>query len=191
VAPRGQYQRGLTQAERWALHRSELIRATAELINERTSLNVQNIVRRAGKGRNTFYAHFASLEQATRAAESSAAMLVAGRVEAALRSAATPRERLRAVISGWLAAGSESPELVGAFLSSVSRSRCVALARAHLRGVLEDARAAGTISGLVDEARLLAAVGSFHALVRVHVERRAPAEAVQRVTEELILRLFR
>lgn len=191
MAPRGLYQRGLSQAERWALHRSELIRATAEVINERAALNVQNIVRRAGKGRNTFYAHFASLEQATRAVESSAAMMVAGRVERALSTSVAPRERLRGVISGWLAAAGEAPDLVGAFLSSASSSRCAVLARQHLRGALEDARRAGMISGVVDEARLLAAVGSFHALVRVHVERRAAADAVERVAVEVLLRLFR
>ncbi|MBK8999479.1 MAG: TetR family transcriptional regulator [Myxococcales bacterium] len=191
MAPRGLYQRGLSQAERWALHRSELIRATAEVLNERAALNVQNIVRRAGKGRNTFYAHFASLEQATRAVESSAAMMVAGRVEGALRHSVAPRERLRGVISGWLAAASESPDLIGAFLSSASSSRCAALARQQLRGALEDARSAGVFSGVVDEARLLAAVGSFQALVRIHVERRAAADAVERVALEVLLRLFR
>lgn len=191
MAPRGRYQRGLSQAERWALHRSELIRATAEVLNERTALNVQNIVRRAGKGRNTFYAHFASLEQATRAVESCAAMMVAGRVEGALRRSVAPRERLRGVISGWLAAASESPDLIGAFLSSASSSRCAALARQQLRGALEDARSAGVFSGVVDEARLLAAVGSFQALVRIHVERRAAADAVERVALEVLLRLFR
>lgn len=191
MAPRGRYQRGLSQAERWALHRSELIRATAEVLNERAALNVQNIVRRAGKGRNTFYAHFASLEQATRAVESSAAMMVAGRVEGALRRSVAPRESLRGVISGWLAAASEAPDLIGAFLSSASSSRCAALARQQLRGALEDARSAGVFSGVVDEARLLAAVGSFQALVRVHVERRAAADAVERVALEVLLRLFR
>ncbi len=191
MAPRGLYQRGLSQAERWALHRSELIRATAEVLNERTALNVQNIVRRAGKGRNTFYAHFASLEQATRAVESSAAMMVAGRVEGALRHSVAPRERLRGVISGWLAVVSEFPDLIGAFLSSASSSRCAALARQQLRGALEDARSAGVFSGVVDEARLLAAVGSFQALVRIHVERRAAADAVERVALEVLLRLFR
>ena len=73
MAPRGLYQRGLSQAERWALHRSQLIRATAEIINQRQSPSVQSVVQLAGKGRNTFYAHFANLEQATRAAASSAA----------------------------------------------------------------------------------------------------------------------
>jgi AcrR family transcriptional regulator len=190
VAPRGLYQRGLSPAERWALHRSELIRATAEVINDRTALNVQNIVRRAGKGRNTFYAHFASLEQATRAVESSAALMVAGRVDTALRSTATPRERLRGVISGWLAAASDSPNWSN-FLSSASSSRCAVLARQQLRSALEDARRVGLITGVVDEARLLAAVGSFHALVRVHVERRAAADAVERVAVVVLLRLYR
>lgn len=191
MAPRGLYQRGLSQAERWALHRAELIRATAELINERGAINVQNIARRAGKGRNTFYAHFASLEQATRAVESSATMMVAGRVELALRRGVAPRERLRGVISGWLAAAGEAPELIGAFLSSASSSRCAALARQHLRGALEEARAAGMIGGAIDEARLVAAVGSLQALVRAHVERRAAAEVVERIAVEVLLRLFR
>jgi len=191
MAPRGLYQRGLSQAERWALHRSELIRATAEMLNERQTPSVQSIVRRAGKGRNTFYAHFAGLEQATRAVESSAALLVAGRVDGALRSVVAPRERLRGVIAAWLSAASDSPELVGAFLSSASSSRSALLARQHLRGALEEARSAGIIAGAVDEARLLAAVGCFHALVRVRVEGRAAADAIERVAVEMLLRLFR
>lgn len=115
MAPRGLYQRGLSQAERWALHRSELIRATAEMLNERQTPSVQSIVRRAGKGRNTFYAHFAGLEQATRAVESSAALLVAGRVDGALRTVVAPRERLRGVIAAWLSAASDSPSWWGRF----------------------------------------------------------------------------
>lgn len=190
MARRGQYQRGLSQAERWALHRSELILATAEVMNERASVNVQNIVRRAGKGRNTFYAHFASLEQATRAVESSAATLVAGRVQSG-SGAARPLDRLRRVIAGWLAAAAESPALIGAFLSSASSARSLLLAREHLKNALEDARAAGLVGGAVDEARLLAAVGSLHALVRIQVERRAEREAVERVAVEILLRLFR
>lgn len=191
MAPRGLYQRGLTQAERWALHRSELIRATAEMINQRQTPSVQSIVQLSGKGRNTFYAHFANLEQATRAVESSAATLVAGRVEAAARTSVAPGERLREVISAWLSAATHAPALVGAFLSSASSSRCALLARQHLRGALEEARRAGVIAGNVDEARLLAAVGCFLALVRIRVEGRAAAEALERVAVEVMLRLFR
>lgn len=191
MAPRGQYQRGLSQAERWALHRSALIRATAEVLSERATLNVDSVVKRAGKGRNTFYAHFANLEQATRAVESSAAMLVAARVDAALRTAVTPRDRLRQVVAAWLSATHEAPELIGAFLSSVGSSRCAALARQQLRNALEDARRAGLITGVVDEARLLAGVGSFQALVRIHLEGRATAEVLERVAVDVLLRLFR
>ena len=191
MAPRGLYQRGLSQAERWALHRSQLIRATAETLNQRRSAHVPRAVQLAGKGRNTFYAHFANLEQATRAVESSAATLVAGRVEAGLRASVGPRELLSSVISAWLSAATHAPDLVGAFLSSASSSRCALLARQHLRGALEEARSSGLISGNIDEARLLAAVGCFLALIRIRVEGRAAAEALERVAVEVLLRLFR
>ncbi|MFO0568202.1 MAG: hypothetical protein U0263_21255 [Polyangiaceae bacterium] len=192
MAPRGLYQRGLSQAERWAIHRSELIRSTADAINDdERALNVDSVVRRCGKGRNTFYAHFGSVEQAVRAVETTALQVVTARVQTALSQSPTPRERMRAVTRGWLEAANQAPELMRAFISARVSARAHGLARQQLRSALEDARRIGMISGPIDEARLIAAVGSFLALVRTHVEGRASAEAVERAVLDVLVRVFR
>jgi AcrR family transcriptional regulator len=191
MAPRGRYERRLSPAERWAAHRAALIRATAEAMSahDPSAWNVDWVVRRAQKGKNTFYEHFRSMEQATRAVESSASSLIGAHVESRLREAVTPRERLRASIAAWLDANDADPTLFRALLAA--EDRVTVLAWENLSRVLSDARGAGLLSATIDEARMSAAVGAFLALLRANAEGRLPRPEVDRALEDVLLRLFR
>ena len=191
MAPRGRYERRLSPAERWAAHRAALIRATAEAMaeHERATWSVDQVIRRAEKGRNTFYAHFRGLEQATRAVESSAVSLISARVEGLLRAASTPREKLRAVIAAWLSAVEGDTTLFRALLAGAERA--MGLAWEHLARALEDARDARLISAPLDEARMAAAVGAFLFSIRAYADGRVDRPAVDRTLEDVLLRIFR
>src|SRR5215510_886552 len=83
---RGQYDRSLAPAARWAEHRAELVQAAADEIVEAgaTVITVDRVVRRASRGRNTFYAHFRDVEQVLRAVEASVLSRVSAAVDAHL-----------------------------------------------------------------------------------------------------------
>lgn len=190
MSSRGRYERGLSPAERWGRHRSELIRSAARLTHAApgTSPSVSDIARGANKGRNTFYAHFGSTEQALRAAEAAAVHAVSTRVEAALARAATPREKLRAITEAWLDAAELEPDLVLALLVASRRSE---LSREQLRRVLIEAKQAGIVSEPIERERLEATAGALEALVRSYATGVSRREDVERRAVDVVLRIFR
>jgi AcrR family transcriptional regulator len=151
---------------------------------------VEAIARAAQRGRNTFYAHFASVEQAFRAVEAAAIRAVAARAEGALAAAVTPRQKLRGLAEAWLDAAEEEPEMVLALLAS-NGPRRAELAREQLARALADAREAGAISQPLDEPRVVAATGVLEALVRLYAERRLERDAAATLLVDVVLRVFR
>jgi len=192
MSARGRYPRGLSPAERWAKHRAELIRATAiaSAGPDAGAISVDAVVKAAKKGRNTFYAHFGSVEQAIRAVDAAAIRAVSTRSDAALERAATPREKLRAMADSWLEAVDAEPELLLASLSN-SPLRRPALARDQLLVVLGEAHAVGLVSGSLDADRVAAAVGAFESVVRRYAEGRMAKEQASRLAVDVLLRIFR
>jgi AcrR family transcriptional regulator len=85
---RGRYQRGASQLEREAAQRDRLIAATVKALGEtpERELTVADVVRRARVGRNTFYAHFYSLDQALDVARRVAASSLAEALDQMLSS---------------------------------------------------------------------------------------------------------
>jgi AcrR family transcriptional regulator len=190
--PRGQYDRGLGAAERWARHRAELVRATAAAAvePETGALSVDAVVRRAGKGRNTFYAHFSGLGEAVRAVDSTVAHAVGQRVDAALVRAVTPGARLHALVSAWLEVARAEPVLMRAALSN-DDGRCPELAKKQLASVIWAAERDGLVSRSPDELSLAAGVGALFGVVRATFGRPEPRERVVRSAVDILMRIFR
>lgn len=189
---RGRYPRGLNPAERWARHRSELIRGTAKATLESAdgALSVHSIARCSEKGRSTFYAHFAGVEQALRAVEATASAAIAARAEPLLARASTPREKLRALAEAWLAAVDAEPELLAAMLRSAD-ARWLRTLRDQLEVLLDEARHAGLVSSPPDRERAIAAAGAFGALVRHYAEGQLGRERAATELVDVTLRIFR
>lgn len=65
LAPgRGQHDRLLPRLERSQQQRRRLLRAVAISFSQPAGATVQSVVKAAGVSRNTFYEHFANIEQA-------------------------------------------------------------------------------------------------------------------------------
>jgi AcrR family transcriptional regulator len=193
MSARGRYDRQLGPAQRWAQHRTELIRATAACMNELPApeLSVEHIVKRAEKGRNTFYAHFSGLGEATRAVESTALRSIQQHADTALARAWAPRERIQSLVNAWLDAAEADPELFRAALSLGAGARARDLARRQLAAVIAEARAVGVVSRPPDEPRVTAAVGAVTAVVQARLEARTSREAATLTLTDALLRLFR
>jgi AcrR family transcriptional regulator len=159
-------------------------------------LTVDRVVKRASRGRNTFYAHFRDVDQVLRAVESSVLSRVAAAVELRLADALNAEERLSALANGWLDVSDANPTsframlLVGAPQGRVS-SRARDLLRQELRRVLDDPRLAGVISAPLDELRLVAVGGAWDGVLRMYVEQRPTRESIVRILVDTTLRAFR
>lgn len=84
---RGLYDRRATPSERVRQQRSALLAAIRELMANGGSLNVAEITQRCGRGRNTFYEHFPTVEEALEAARHEATETLRDSLEEALRDA--------------------------------------------------------------------------------------------------------
>jgi AcrR family transcriptional regulator len=124
------------------------------------------IVERAGVGRNTFYEHFDSVDDAV----SEVVRDATERTRVALRSAVaevrTPRERLRALALAWLTELSRSPVLGLAVRGAQGSDddeagSLIRSLETDLRAALGWAREAGVVGLADDPVRVAALVGAF------------------------------
>src|SRR5438105_1117384 len=98
---RGQYDRALSRRERQDAQRERVIAALSALTAENRELSLANIVETAGIGRNTFYEYFDDVEHALATVKARALRELGARIEATMRVARTPLERIRALARAW------------------------------------------------------------------------------------------
>ena len=193
---RGQYDRALSRRERQAAQRERVIGAIAALSAAGRELNVANVVELAGIGRNTFYEYFDDIEHALVAIKSRAVRELATLFEAALQSARTPLERVRALARAWVENLARDPVLMRLALQAqpelLEPTQLSALAR-HLATVLEaelEARAA--LPGLAEPRRVFVVAAAFDSVSRAQGSLGTlPDEELQRLLADLSLRLLR
>lgn len=176
-------------AERWAEHRSRLIRAAADAFAAGERLTVDSVRARAGAGRNTVYAHFPDIDQLLRAVQSTAVSAVTKRVSMAIDSARTPMEALRGLARAWLEAVDAEPTLMNALVRD--QARVDALLEEQLRKTLGPARRDGVISQPLEETRISLAAGVLEAGVRRYLRRRSSREELVNLLVDVVLRAFR
>jgi AcrR family transcriptional regulator len=193
---RGRYDRTLSRHARQAEQRDRVIAAIVSIATSGRELSVANVIEHAGIGRNTFYEYFDDVEHALRAIDARARGDLVVRVEAALRVARTPLERVRALARAWSESLLESPSLARFAL----RSQAPGLDAAELSGlgryvatVLEaEVEFHSALPGLSDRLRTTAVAALFDTVSRVHLATRAAvADELQRLLTELSMRLLR
>ena len=196
--PRGRYDRSKTTAERRAAHITRLVVAAAAELRARgrAGLTVSDVVRRAGVGRNTFYASFRDLDHLLLHMEETALSLIWRRASDALAEAYTPIEKLRALSRAWLSALHEQPDLGWAALSAPAREK-TATSRAGdpiarlLTAALDHGRRDGVLSVAADELRVLSAIAMFEALGKYYIATAADPEQIEPTLVDQVLRSFR
>lgn len=176
-------------AERWADHRTRLIRAAADAFAAGERLTVDAVRARAGAGRNTVYAHFPDIDQLLRAVQSTAVSAVTKRATAAIDSARTPLEGLRGLARAWLETVDAEPTLMNALIRD--QARVDALFEEQLRKTLAPARRDGVISQPLEETRINLAAGVLEAGVRRYLRRRAGRDELVNLLVDVVLRTFR
>lgn len=193
---RGRYDRTLSERERRAEQRECLIEAAATLFGEKPeAVSVSSIVGLARMGRNTFYDHFADLDAAK------AAVCEAARVEASIAireesaEAWTPTERLRAIARGWFRFARARPRFALALLR-LSHDSAGTSCAAHYLGeclhpALSEALADAVIAVRADPVRVMSAASVMEAVTRAETNNALGASDAERVTVDMILRLFR
>jgi AcrR family transcriptional regulator len=186
---RGRYDRSASRAERDERQRELLIAAARRVLAGHAKPTVQSISAQAGTGRNALYRHFASLKQLLADVARHADQRAAARIESTACGAATPLERLRALVRGWLAFVAEEPELARIVVASprAPSPLRVALAAAVARG-----RAEGALAAPPDELRIDAVAAALEGAARSLLAPSAqpPADAAT-VMCDLVVRAFR
>ncbi|MEB2314193.1 MAG: TetR family transcriptional regulator [Sorangiineae bacterium] len=160
---RGRYDRAASADERCHAQRERLLLATLTAFAAAPPApTVTDVVRRAGVGRNTFYAHFADLDAALLAAAAIVTGDVELRVRRALGDIRTPLERLRELARAWLAALLRHPRVARALLmprlveGSRARSHLGESFRVLLTEVIEAARADAAVGARASAERVSA-----------------------------------
>jgi TetR/AcrR family transcriptional repressor of nem operon len=192
---RGRWDRGATDDARREDAHARVLAATAEVVASRgAATTAAEVIGRAGIGRNTFYAHFASVDAAVAEVVRGVAEAVSEALHGSAAPVRTPRERLRALASAWLAATSRRPFAMAVLLDASTEGRSLMLGalEAELRAALELARAAGTVSVPIEPLRIACLVGSFVGAAS-YVARTPDSDlrAAQEALTDLTLRAFR
>ena len=193
---RGRYDRALSRQERQAAQRERVIAAIAALSATDRELSVAHVVELAGIGRNTFYEYFDDLEHAQAAITSRVLRDFALRVEAALRAARTPLERIRALARAWAENLLENPGQVRLALraqAELLEATQLSLLGQHMAGVLSaELEGRSALPGLAEPLRVAAVAALFDAVSRAHLNvRTMTTEELQRVLADWSLRLLR
>jgi AcrR family transcriptional regulator len=193
---RGRYDRALNRRERQAAQRERVIAAVLAIGATEREFSVANVVELAGIGRNTFYEYFDDLEHALLAITGRAVHELAERVEAALSSARTPLERIRALARVWTENLLENPAQAKLALRAqaerIEATQLSALGQ-YLAGVLSaELEARSALPGLAEPLRVAVIAALFDAVSRAHLNVRAmSSEELQRVLTEWSLRVLR
>jgi len=193
---RGRYDRALSRRERQAAQRERVIAAIAALSAAGSELSVARVVELAGIGRNTFYEYFDDLEHALTAIQTRALRDVDLRMQAALQSARTPLERVRALARVWSEALLENaPQMKLALRAQAQASEATQLSvlGQHLAAVLNaEIEARSALPGLADPVRVSVVAALFDTVSRAHLNVRAMSDdELQRALTEWSLRLLR
>src|SRR6187431_2269228 len=193
---RGRYDRALSRQARQAAQRERVIAAIAALGATDRELSVAQVVELAGIGRNTFYEYFDDLEHAQAAITSRVLRDFALRVEAALRAARTPLERIRALARAWAENLLENPGQVRLALraqAELLEATQLSLLGQHMAGVLSaELEGRSALPGLAEPLRVAAVAALFDAVSRAHLNvRTMTTEELQRVLADWSLRLLR
>lgn len=191
---RGAYDRSLSRAERDAQHRERLLIATAQVLDE-GNVTVARIVERAGVGRSTFYEFFDGPEHVIAHLQQRAVRGFEQALEAALASAHTPLERLRAIAPAWLAVIDAQPSAARVGLARRVERELLAPATQVLLRALERATRTATRNdetrlAAIEEAQLLAVAAAVEALSRRHVYVQ-PLRGGASALTELIVKMLR
>ena len=189
---RGQYDRTLSQAERWARQRADVLDAVALCAPDRRTASVTAACRRARVGRNTFYAHFRDFAQARRVAEERGENELGLAVRRALADRNTPRALLTGLCSAWIQTLASDPRarlLLAEPEDETARTRFAVVIEPMLAEVVERARRDGALSKSADGFRLTAATGALE-----EIAQRAAPDTVESATDaavDALLRIFR
>jgi len=176
-------------SERWAEHRSRLIRAAADAFAAGERLTVDSVRARAGAGRNTVYAHFPDIDQLLRAVQSTAVSAVSRRAAVAFEASRTPVEALRSLVRAWLDTVDADPTLMSALVQDPARVD--ELCEEQLRRSLGPAQRDGVLSQPLEDARVSAMAGALGAGVRRYLRRKSGREEVITTLVDVVLRAFR
>lgn len=193
---RGRWRRELSREERREEQRRAILRATAFAVaSHGRTATLDDIVEGAGTGRNTFYDHFETVDQAIEAARDAAFRDVVAACRASLEEARTPRERVRALASGFVAAMADRGPSALALLAYEDSGGARTALRDELQRMLTqtltDARAAGAIGSAVEPLRVEIVVGLFETAARLSLDGREAPERLSEAVFDAIIRIFR
>lgn len=193
---RGQYDRALSRRERQAAQRERVISAIAAISATDRELSVASVVEVAGIGRNTFYEYFDDLEHALHAINHRVLGDFAARVSAALQTARTPLERLRALARAWtenLLENAPQVKLALRAQAELAEATQLSVLGHHLSTVLSaELESRTTLPGLAEPLRVAVVAALFDAVSRAHLGvRPMSSEELQRVLADWSLRLLR
>lgn len=189
---RGRYDRRLTRAERALRQRARLVHAARRALDEAPDepVTVSRIVGASRSGRNTFYEHFDDAEQVVSEVVRASATAIADAMEVAVSRARTPVERVRALAAAWVDA------IVGegrVGLVATERASATELARIDraVRGVVDEAHAAGALRHGADDLRAAAALGAMKGVARAAVAQPRHRARAAEVLADALLGAFR
>jgi AcrR family transcriptional regulator len=147
---RGGYDRRLTASERARIQRQHLLHTALELIVKSglPRLTVEQVVREAGMGRNTFYSHFENTDELLAAVlKDAASRFESGWTLAASELPPTPTEAMHEVARRWFAVVVEE-EVAVRLMLTVDRTPLAA----SFERALQPALQRGERSGLMGRA---------------------------------------
>lgn len=191
---RGAYDRSLSRVERDARHRERLLLAASEVLAE-GPLTVARIAARAGVGRSTFYEFFDGPEHLLQQLEQRVLRALEASLEAALTTARTPLERVRAIARAWLSELEARKTEARVALTPRTSAELLSPAGKVLHGALSRSAAAARELGVgwlsaTDDSSLLAAAAAVEVVSRKHLAGPEVADA-QRVLTDLVAKLLR
>ena len=192
---RGRYDRALSRHQRQAAQQERVIAAIAAVAGLGRELSIASIARHAGIGRNTFYEYFDDVEHALAAINARVRRELMARVEAALRLARTPLERVRALARAWAEAYSANPALTALALRTPIGGRDTAelstLGTCIAVTLEEEGNSRIALPGLADPLQITAVAAVFEAVTRSGVARTRGENELSRILADLALRLLR
>lgn len=194
LAPgRGQHDRLLPRLERSQQQRRRLLRAVAISFSQPAGATVQSVVKAAGVSRNTFYEHFANIEQALAESAQFAGGLLEDALVLRLEAERTPVARFRALVSecfAWLRREQAWVEILGwKPTANGAATNLTELGRAlqkTLLSCLESAWRDMRLQGNVHPVRLVAAVVALEELLRLYAHAKIEPDVEDEIVAVLV-----
>ncbi len=189
---RGQHDRLLPRLERSHQQRRRLLRAVAISFAQPGAATVQSVVKIAGVSRNTFYEHFANIEQALAEAAEFAGGLLERALAHRLEAERTPVARFRALVSesvGWLQREKGWAEILARKPgggAAPNHSELGKVLQKTLRSCLTSAWRDMRLQGNIRPVRLVAAVVSLEELLRLYAHAKPEPELEDEIVAVLV-----